>query len=83
MLAALLGTEPLQHWEQTTVYTQHAISTPKPPPETGRVEALSPFTLAHRSMGALGPPPLAETSSCVPGFFLTSITTSAQHITLR
>lgn len=42
MLAAQLGSDPCQHWEQTTVYTQHAISTLKPPLETARREDVSP-----------------------------------------
>lgn len=50
MLAALLGSDPSQHWEHTTVYTQHAISTSKPPLETTYPQAASasPFTPAHK-----------------------------------
>lgn len=48
MLTALLGSDLSQHWERTTVYTQHGISTPKPPLETACPEAASPFTLAHK-----------------------------------
>lgn len=48
MLAAPLGSDPCQHWEHTTVYTQHAISAPKPPLETASPEAASHFTPAHK-----------------------------------
>ncbi|CAB1418513.1 unnamed protein product [Pleuronectes platessa] len=65
MLAALQGTDPR---ERSTVYTQHAISTAKPPPEAEYREALRP-------------PRLVATSPCVTGFLLTAITTSAQHVT--
>ncbi|KAK9521099.1 hypothetical protein VZT92_020936 [Zoarces viviparus] len=44
MLAALLGSDPSQHWEHITVYTQH---TPEPP-ETACPEAASDFTMAHK-----------------------------------
>lgn len=48
MLVAPLGSDPSQHWEHTTIYTKHAISTAKLPLETACSEAANPFTQVHK-----------------------------------
>lgn len=61
MLAAPFGSDPSQHWEHTTIYTQQT----QPPPETARPEAVYPSTPVHKEhRGPQASPVSSDTFMC-------------------